>query len=240
VLACGEDSALSHRPAGALWGIWPYRGTVIDVTVPTVGGRGPRKGIRVRRSRHLAPGQVTIRDGIPVTTPARTVLDLTTSLELREVERVIDEAHYRGLVEEEALRAVLAANPGHHGAGALSDIVSLHEPGSTLTRSDVEELVLALCRERGFDRPLVNERVLGHEVDFHWPEARLIVEVDAWGSHGRRRNFEEDRVKDTRLAVAGWKVIRPTRRRLAQDLDGVGDDVEALLQPERRSISSTL
>ena len=210
------------------------------MTVPRGGGRQRRKGIRVHRSSNLGPDQVTIWRNIPVTRPARTILDMAPRLSLRELERTIDEAHYRGLADEEALRATLIANPGHHGAKALGVVVSTHEPGSTWTRSEIEEWVLGLCRERGFAAPRVNELVLGYEVDFHWPEERLVVEVDAWGSHGRRRNFEADRVRDARLIAGGWRPVRITRVRMATAREEVGDDLEALLQPARRSISSTL
>ena len=220
VLACGEGSALSHLAAAANWKMLTYGGTLIDVTVPARSGRALRRNIRIHRSSNL-PGQTTRRHNIPTTKPARTTLDLGEALGEREYQRAADEAAFRGLVDEAALRAVLNANPGHHGAGALAAVLGRHELGST-------------------GRPRVNEMVLGYEVDFHWPDARLIVETDGWAAHGRRTAFEEDRVRDARLTVAGWRVVRFTRYRIVWWREEVGDQLEALLQPERRSISSTL
>ena len=81
----------------------------------------------------------------------------------------------------------------------LQELLGAHVAGSTRTKSDFEELLLALCREHGLPQPLVNQPIEGFEVDFVWPQARLIVEADSWSAHGRRSSFERDRLRDAAL-----------------------------------------
>jgi very-short-patch-repair endonuclease len=85
--------------------------------------------------------------------------------------------------------------------------------------------------EHGVPQPLVNQVVEGYEVDFVWPHARLIVEADGWAAHGRRSSFENDRLRDATLQVAGWRVIRVTWRRLIGEPDAVARQLLSLLGP---------
>jgi very-short-patch-repair endonuclease len=112
-------------------------------------------------------------------------------------------------------------------------VLADHAPGTTRTRSDFEELLLALCERHALPRPLVNQVVEGFEVDFVWPDARLIVEADGWSAHGRRSAFERDRVRDAALQVAGWRVIRITWRRLRRAPGGVARQLARLIAMER-------
>jgi very-short-patch-repair endonuclease len=157
---------------------------------------------------------VTTLQRIPVTTPARTIADLADHATRRELERAIDEALYLGL-DLSSLQPL----PGRRGAGRLASVLSAHTPGTTRTRSDFEELLLALCADHDLPRPLVNQIVEGYEVDFSWPPARLVVEADSWSAHGRRSAFERDRLRDAELQAAGWRVIRITWWRLTSEPD---------------------
>jgi very-short-patch-repair endonuclease len=231
VFACRQGAALSHESAAVLWGLRKPRGPRIDVTVPTPGGRSRRGALIVHRSR-LEPEEVTEEDAIPVTTPARTVLDLADGLRRRQLERVLDEAAYLGLDLEG-----LAPRHGRRGCGLLGAVLTSHEAGSTWTRSDVEERMLTLCRRHGLPRPVVNGDVEGFEVDFHWPDHRLIVETDGWSSHGGRGAFERDRVKDAKLVEAGWRVVRITRARLAREPQAVAAQLARLLYADGSSSS---
>jgi predicted transcriptional regulator of viral defense system len=89
VLACGPGARLSHRSAAALWELRQSGGGLIDVTVPSRAGRIRRKGIRIHRSGRLGPHEATERDGIPVTTVARTLLDLADALDLQALRRAV-------------------------------------------------------------------------------------------------------------------------------------------------------
>ena len=89
--------------------------------------------------------------------------------------------------------------------------------------------MLSLCRSFGLPAPAVNSRVAGHEVDFAWPRARLIVETDGWAGHGTRGAFERDRRRDAQLLAAGWRVLRVTRARLELEAEAVAGEIAAAL-----------
>ncbi len=231
VLFGGPCTALSHQAAAVLWGLPKPRGPRIDVTVPPSGGRCRRRLVVIHRSP-LEPYEMTIREAITVTTPARTLLDLAGVLTQRQLERSIDEAEFLGL----DLSGLLPRR-GRRGSASLRTILEGHDAGSTWTRSQLEERMLALCRASDLPRPHVNREVRGLEVDFHWPEQRLIVEIDDWSSHGGRGAFERDRVRDAVLVEAGWRVVRITRARLARDPEGVAAQLARLLYPDGSSSS---
>ena len=229
VLACGEGAALSHFSAAVLWGMLEDRGWPIHVTAVK---RRERPGIRV----HRAPldGERVRRDGIVVTTPGRTLVDLADVAPRRLVERAIDEADYLGLDA-----AGLEPRRGRRGEGVLASVLAVHTPGSTRTRSELEERFLSLCDEHGIERPEVNVRVEGYECDFVWRAQALVVETDGGAAHGTARARERDRVKDARLVVAGWRVVRITWMRLIGEPGQVAAQVGELLRraplPEARA-----
>jgi Transcriptional regulator, AbiEi antitoxin/Protein of unknown function (DUF559) len=231
VFACGPGAVLSHESAAVLWGLRQPRGPRIDVTVPTRGGRS-RRGVLITHRSTLEPEEVTVKDGIPVTSAARTVLDLADVLRRRPLERVLDEAFYLGLDLEG-----LTPRRGRRGFGLLTAVLAAHEAGTTWTRSALEERMLTLCRRRGLPPPVVNGEVGRWDVDFHWPCERLIVETDAWSSHGGRGAFERDRAKDAQLVEAGWRVVRITRNRLAREPDAVAAQLARLLYADGSSSS---
>jgi very-short-patch-repair endonuclease len=223
VVACGERAVLSHLSAAILWSLLPERGPRIDVTVPSRGGRKRRAALIVHRSP-LPAEEVTVKQGIPVTTPTRTVIDLADVRPRREVERAIDEAAYLRL-DLTGLRP----RPGRRGCGLLARVLADHDPGSTRTRSDLEERMLWLCRSFSLRAPEINAKVEGYEVDFAWRDERLTVETDGWAAHGTRQAFERDRVRDAELTAAGWRVVRITRSRLRAEPDAVAAQLERLL-----------
>jgi putative AbiEi antitoxin of type IV toxin-antitoxin system/uncharacterized protein DUF559/transcriptional regulator with AbiEi antitoxin domain of type IV toxin-antitoxin system len=223
VVARGDQAVLSYRSAAVLWKLLPERGPRIDVTVPGTGGRRRRGAVIVHRSP-LPAADATVHEGIPVTTPARTVVDLADVLAQRALERLMDEAAYLRL-DLDGVRPV----PGRRGAGLLRRVLARHEAGSTWTRSDLEEAMLALCGRFGLPVPEVNARVEGHEVDFTWRAQRLVVETDGWDAHGTRSAFEADRIRDAELTSADWRVIRITKRRLARQPDQVAAQLARLV-----------
>ena len=226
VLAYGNRAVLSHRSGAVLWRMVPEREPGIHVTVPGGGSRPRREPIVLHRSQ-LPQGHATSHRRIPVTTPTRTIIDLADISTRRELERALDEALYLHL-DLTALQPL----PGRHGAGLLTEVLADHVPGSTRTRNDFEELLLALCLRHGLPRPLVNQVVAGYEVDFVWPRERLIVETDGWSAHRSRTAFERDRVRDAALQVAGWRVIRVTWRRLSSEPVRVARELAELLGVE--------
>jgi very-short-patch-repair endonuclease len=210
VLSCGEEALLSHRSAGALWGIAPYTGSWIDVTAPT--RRRSRGRLKLHRGR-LDPRDKAIEDGIPVTSIARTVLDLAAIVDLRRVERALERAEKLELFNLRELDEICARARGHRGLKNLNRALSLYLPEDR-TRSELERDLLELCREHDLPPPRVNQVVAGYEVDAWWPDAHLIVELDGWQHHRDRRAFERDRARDAELTLAGHAVVRITWRRL--------------------------
>jgi hypothetical protein len=219
VLACGEGAALSHFSAAVLWRILDVEGA-IHVTAEkerkcagVVVHRAPLEGERLRRY------------GIVVTTPARTIVDLADVVSRRRtLERAIDEAQYLGLDWRPA-----PPRQGRKGSGLLSSVLAVHEPGSTRTRSELEEIFLALCDSRGFPRPEVNVGIEGYECDFVWREQRVIVETDGEAAHGTNRARQRDPVKDADLQIAGWRLLRSSSMRLFREPDAVADQLARLL-----------
>jgi very-short-patch-repair endonuclease len=211
VVSCGPDAALSHFAAAVLTKLMTERGPRIDVTVPR-GGQRRRRGAVIIHRAALPDGDVTVNEGIRVTTPSRTIVDLADVVSERELERVIDEAAYLRL-DLDGLRP----REGRRGSGNLARVLASHDAGSTRTRSELEERVLSLCQSFSSPAPEVNSSIAGHEVDFVWREARLIVETDGWGAHGTRQAFERDRRRDADLLAAGWRVLRISYARLERD-----------------------
>jgi very-short-patch-repair endonuclease len=214
VLAAGPGAALSHASAAALWEIRPSEATRIDVSVPTAAGRAKRPGLRVHRAGARHSDETTHHHAIPVTTPARTLLDLAASLPRRALERALDQAEILELFDLRALRTTIDAHRGERGAGALQAALEEHIAGTTLTKSELEERMLALCRTHGLEQPMVNEEVAGLEVDFLFAAQRLVVEADSWQFHRTRAAFERDRQRDAILARAGYRTLRVTDRQL--------------------------
>lgn len=223
VLACGEGAVVSHRSAADLWAIRPSSRVTVDVTVPGR-SRNKRPGIDVHRVRHLDPRDITTIEGIPVTTLARTLLDLAEVVPQNDLERAIERAENQRLFDLTAVNAVIARSPGRRGRkpllAALTD--SVIEP---MSRSDLERAFVKLCRRAGIPRPIVNALIEGYEVDMSWPDSRLIVEIDSWKYHRTRRKFEDDRRRDAKLHRARYRTLRVTDRWLATDPDGVAETV---------------
>jgi very-short-patch-repair endonuclease len=216
VLACGETAVLSHAAAGALWGLRRSAATIIDVTVPGSGGRARRSGIRTHRARNL-DGHTTTHERIPVTTPERTILDLAATLNRRPLERVLDQAENTRLTDVPSLVALAKAQAGHRGAHKLREALTDHDPGTTLTKSELEERFLKLCRDADLPKPIVNDYVEALEADFIFKAQRVLVETDSWQHHKSRDSFESDRRRDAIHAAAGWRTLRFTHRQIEHD-----------------------
>jgi very-short-patch-repair endonuclease len=231
VLACGDGAVLSHCSAAALWSIRSETGPgLIDVTLRTRAGRRRRRGIRVHRPRRLADDELITHCGIPATGPARTILDIASVIGRRPLERAVDEADRLTLVGADDFVELLRRHPGHPGAERLRGVLARHRVGSTATRSELEERFLALCRRHRIPQPAVNAPLLDYLVDFLWPEARLVVEVDGRATHATHRAFQADRDRDGRLAVAGYAVLRFTWWDVTRRQAIVADRVRRLLE----------
>jgi predicted transcriptional regulator of viral defense system len=227
VFACGPEAALSHRSAAVLHELMRSDRAKIDVTIPQ---RSPRchPGIDIHRSTTLAPGDITVVNGIRVTTIARTLLDLAQVVRHRPLERACDQAEILEVLDLRALNDQIERNKSRPAARRLKGVLEEHYIGATPTWSELEERFLSLCRGAGIPQPEVNVWIdpgdddpSAIRADFVWRDQRLVVETDGHGTHSTRQSFEHDRRRDQRLIVAGWRVIRTTWRQIAQRPDEV-------------------
>jgi very-short-patch-repair endonuclease len=208
LLAGGEYAVLSHNASGTVWEI-AAPSTEVDLTLRT-GARRHQPGLRFHRSP-LSRADWCERDGLRLTTPARTVLDLATRLNAGDLARLVNEVQVQRLATERALHDAIGRSPRHRGVNALRRALA-DEP--RLTRSELERHMLALVRRIGLPEPLTNARVLGYEVDFLWPHHRVVVETDGYAAHHTRARFESDRARDAALQAAGYRVLRFSWRQL--------------------------
>jgi very-short-patch-repair endonuclease len=212
-------AAVSHRSAAFLWGLLPVTDASCDVTVGGSGGRARRAGIRVHRSLSLVSADVTLRHGIPVTTPARTIDDLR---------RVPSAGRVSAISGWELRKAIRQAN-----------VLGLPiDDGDRVdrTRSDLERDFLSLCRRHPLPRPEVNVRIGPYLVDFLWREGRLVVETDSYRHHRGRVAFQDDRGRELELMRRGYGVLRLSERQVAEEPDGVAEVLAAALR-DRQAIS---
>ena len=207
VLACGPDAVLSHRDAAALHGIRPDNRRKIDVTVPKW-RRGPDV-VDIHTSR-IEDDERTVIDGIPTTTAFRTLLDLATTLNDRELQQALNEAERLQIAETPSLTSLLERHERRPGTRRLADL----QPDPRITRSELERRFLELLDREGLPRPQANVIVEGYTVDCFWPEQGVVVELDGYAFHRTRMSFEDDRRRDMDLAAAGYRTVRITWRGL--------------------------
>jgi very-short-patch-repair endonuclease len=210
VKACGHDAVLTHYSGSALWRFVTWDDRDPEVPVPGPGTR-VHPGIRVHRSACLDRRDVMIRDGIRVTTPARTLLDLASIVPYATLRRAVREAMAERRVAIPALVEVLARCGPRRGSRNLARIVA---DGYTPTASVLEDIVLELILAGGFERPDVNRPLVieGRRVvpDFRWPKQRIIVEADGGQWHDHKLAREDDVERQAFLEAHGETVIRVT------------------------------
>jgi predicted transcriptional regulator of viral defense system len=218
-LACGPGAVVSHRTAAVLHGLLEYNGAKTDVTVP--GRHSHRRGhIVAHSSRNLTPADVTVEDGIPCTTVARTLFDLADVVERRRLERAFDQAEIMGAFDLVAIEDQLRRNPTRPGVRKVRALLDEHYVGSTLTESELEEEFLALCRRIDVPPPELQQWITlpdGGEpirADFLWREQRVVVETDGDKYHRTAQRRSADRRKDQRLTVHRFTPVRTDGRQI--------------------------
>ncbi len=202
VLACGPGAALSHGSAAALWGFGTERRDVIDVSVPAT-RRGRLPGIQVHRRTKTVMKDVSDHEGIPVTSPVRTLVDQAVRLRPMQLERAVNEADKLDRVRADVLRASLEAYRGQPGVAPLRRLL---DPLSfRLSDSELEQLMRPLARSAGLPTPETKAWVNGYEVDFFWPKLGIVLETDGLKYHRtesqQRRGLERDQAH---LAASMW------------------------------------
>jgi very-short-patch-repair endonuclease len=215
VLACAPNAWVCGRSALALMGVVKEAGTHVDVLVAGRDRRS-RPGIRVHRTQRLDQRDAGFVRGIPVTAPARAIIDVAGEASAIELEHAIAEAYALKLVTDRQIEAAIGRAPYRAGVGVLRAELR-REGGPQWTQSEGERQMLKLIRSAGLPVPRTQERIAGWPADFLWPEQRLIVEVDGYPFHSGRRAFERDRRRDQAHIAAGYTVIRVTWRQLTNE-----------------------
>lgn len=236
VLAVGPGAALSHRSAAALHGIRESDGAVDVTTKRCVRTRG----VVVHHTTTLDTSDVTTRSGIPATTVARTLVDLSTILPADRVAKLLRETDRLGRLDAPALREALERTSGRGGRGprALRAALTEHTRlAKSLTLSELEDRFLALLDANELPRPLTNHLIEGMKVDAAWLRERLVVELDSWAFHADRGAFQEDRERDVRLARAGFTAVRFTYAHVTGRPAWVAETVRDLLARADRAPS---
>jgi very-short-patch-repair endonuclease len=236
VLACGPDAVLSHESAAALWLIRPRSVGLIHISVPSSVVRG-RRGIVVHRRRTFTAKDATRREGIPVTTPVCTLIDIARGLERDQLEAAINEADKRDLARPDELRSALEAVTHRPGARILKEV--LDRRTFTLTDSQLERTFLPIARKAGLGPPLTGQVVNGFKVDFYWPDLRLIVETDGLRYHRTPAQQTRDRIRDQVHTAAGFTPLRFTRAQVAFDPGHVEATLTAVARRLRSGVTKS-
>jgi very-short-patch-repair endonuclease len=213
LLSLGPTAVLSHRSAAAVWGLAEADPQVIDATI--VGNRRSREGVRLHRVRALDARDITTRENLRITTPARAMIDFAAQASTSELSDAFGEARAKRLLTDAKLSAALKRAPQNHPGAAV--VRAMLREGGTYDRSKAERLMRSLCRRAELPQPVTNTMLHGHLVDFLWPDQRLIVEVDGYGTHGNRQAFESDRRRDQIHIAAGYVVVRITWSQLQDE-----------------------
>lgn len=228
VLACGPGAVLSHQSAAALHGLLGYAGSRVHISSVSQRGRNINR-IRLHIVRNLDRADTTMLQGIPVTTIHRTLLDLAETVPPNRLRHAFEQAEKRELFDRNEMQRTVERNPGRHGLKTLLPLLQSSAGPPPDTRSPREDDFVDLCRDHGLPMPHTNVVIEGITVDARFPGTKLIVEIDAYGTHGSRSQFEEDRRRDTILQLAGYTVLRITDRRMLTEAILVVADIRAAL-----------
>jgi hypothetical protein len=205
VLICGQGALLSHGSAAALWGIGPEGEGPVDVSIGRHCGVS-RPGIKARVRPRLSERDATERDGIPVTTAIRTMIDQATELTPNRLERMVNEADKHDVIDPEALRMALDDYAGERGVKPLRTL--LDRLTFRLSDTELEVLFRPIASQAGLPTPLTKEMVNGFEVDFHWPDLGLVVETDGWHYHRTPSAQTRDALRDQTHTASGLTPLR--------------------------------
>lgn len=209
VLSAGAYAVASHTTAGALWDLRGATNRVAHVSVPAASsGARSTAAVCVHRPRRLEPADITSRDGIPVTTVARTLIDLGDVVRAEQVRRAFIRAEQLRLLDLVQIDGALERAGPRRGAAVLRGVLRAYDPRWQATRSGLELRMLDIVRDHGLPQPEVNAWIAGRwEADLLWPAARLVVEVDGGVVHGTVGARGRDVVRDRALRRLGYGVL---------------------------------
>jgi len=231
VLRCGKSSFLSHPSATALWGIEDFRGGPIHVSGPLSLAANPR-GIVVHRRTGLRPNDVVHHKGIPVTSPALTLVDLAAEASPERLEAAINTADKLDLIDPDSLRRAVDVMPRRPGRAAVRRLVDRRT--FLLTDSELERRFLPIATKAGLPKPLTQHVVHGFRADFCWPDLGLVVETDGLRYHRTPAQQARDRLRDQTFTAAGLTVLRFTHAQVRYEPGRVERTLRAVAERLRR------
>lgn len=223
----------SHWTAAWIHGLLRSRPGTIHVTAPT---RSRHRRDFVVHFARLAPEDRLVVEGIPVTSVARTALDLAARQTLPDVERFLQRAAELESLDRRKVEALLDRTHGHRGHGKLTTALAAFRPETATLRSDLERRFRRLVLAAGLPRPQTNVAVEGYELDCYWEPEAFAVELDVFATHGSPRSFEADRKRADDLLLAGVEIIRVTDVRLDREPKETIARVAAHLERRRGAI----
>jgi hypothetical protein len=222
-LACGPTAVVSHRTAAALHAVLRPRDGAPHVTVPA-SGRAKRRGIVLHQVNEIAATERGTIDHIPVTSLARTLLDLARANDPL-LPYAIDEAADNETLD---LKAITSLGPNRRGIRALNAAIAAYEPTPHWTRSNLEKRFFKLMRKHGIPLPGVNLWIGGYEVDMVWVDEKVVAEIDS-DLHDRPSARRKDPLRDARLKLAGYRIYRVPETQLILRPDEVVETVDDML-----------
>jgi len=230
-LSWGDGAAISHRSGAALWRYPDFEATFVELTVPR---DRQRKAPGIVHRNALDPVDVTTIDGIPVTTPSRTLIDIASVCARGMVEDALDDALRRGLVSIPRLRWCVTRLGDRPGMGVIRALIAARAPGEAISESKLETMLLRLLRRAKLPKPIAQYDICdGRHVvaraDFAYPDLRLAIEADGYWFHSGRRRWQLDRERQNRLTLLGWRVVHVTWEDLTTRPRAVVDSVRAAL-----------
>lgn len=227
VLACGPEALLSHWDAAGLWRLLGRDGLVIHVTIARNHKYVRSGAVKVHRPRVIHPDDAAVRDGIPVTSVARTLIDLAPFAHRDTLARAWDEGARQKLFTFDEITATRERSRGKRGLAKIDALIAQRRPLPPVTRSGLEIMFVEFCRHHGLPAPSMNSWIGKYEVDAAWHAQRVAVELDS-RYHDNEGSFERDPVRDADLQIAGYRILRITYRRLLTQPDELATTIRRL------------
>jgi hypothetical protein len=238
VLATAPGSVASHWTAARLHGLLDRPRPIIHISASR--SRRRRPGVLIHRAV-LPALDLTVCEGVPATTAARVLLDLSGSTGERRLRTMAKRAEFKGLIDAAALVEILRRHPRRRGRGNLARLIGGYALAAGPTMSPIEDDFAEFCGGREIPAPETNVPMrLGLRTvtfDCVWREARLVVELDGRTAHERRLAFEDDRARDRAAIAAGWRPIRITSAQIEGTPDVLELDLRAALGIDERGFA---
>ncbi len=230
VAALGPGTAASHQTAAQIHGLDLLTRPGAEVTVTRAPGRGSRSakpGVHLYVAR-LPAGHVCQVFGLPITTAARTVLDVARATPFREGLVTADSALHQHRTSKEEMRTLLAETPRARGCRTAWDVV---EFADGLAESPLESIARVVFRDCGLPKPAL-QVTIGHDefigrVDFFWERYRTIAEVDGAMKYADPYRARAQLRRDKKLREAGYEVVHFGWREIMSDPDAVAASIRA-------------